>query len=195
MLEQYYAVREYCYKTDLNLHHFPSGEDEYDKKGSILVVTFNDKVIGGARIISSDPEQPIALPLEEDGLNIQSLFPEIRHERYCEFTRLAVLPEFRGMDILTKIIDALSKEAMNQDNRHLFSIAPLKQSRCYKMIFSKLGFNYELLSNITLPDKEFYKGLEDITLSKLDFCDVSRRKVTQVYNKFIATNQERSYAT
>ena len=50
LLEQYYALREQCFREELGLPDFDGSEEECDRKGHILLAIQDGRCIGGARI-------------------------------------------------------------------------------------------------------------------------------------------------
>lgn len=162
MIQQYYKIREKCYREDLSLPDFNGGEDFYDKPSYIAVVRKGDRVIGGARIIISAPEGRVPLSLEEKGFMMADLFPELKLEdkSYCEFSRLAILPEHRGMDSLQELLRSLSYKAINVGCGAIFAITSIPQARCYRRMFRLLGLDFETRSDIKVPFKPLYGDMK-----------------------------------
>ncbi|WP_372742561.1 hypothetical protein, partial [Neptunomonas sp.] len=96
-LNDYYKIREECFRTDLLLTAFDGSEDQHDKEGYILIARDGDRCIGGARINGCSPKADTRLPIENDDFIIKDLFPDLSLEKhaYCQWTRLALLPEYR----------------------------------------------------------------------------------------------------
>ncbi len=142
MLQQYYNIREYAYKETLGLQHFSGQEDEFDIHSHILIVKAGGNVVGGARLIVSTPQNPQMIPLEEDGLDVKSKFPQLDFSQinYCEMSRLALLPEFRNKEIAEEIhrkfIDICARDNIDVG---FARTTPLQQRRT-KTIFNNLGY-------------------------------------------------------
>jgi len=47
LLEQYYALREQCFKQDLGLEEFDGSEEDKDRRGQILIAHIDGQVVGG----------------------------------------------------------------------------------------------------------------------------------------------------
>lgn len=176
LLEQYYAIREHCYRNVENgPKEFDGGEDFYDRISDILIVKHKGKVIGGARIVGKLPGSEIHIPIEAEGICLDDIFPEMSLHKwgYCEFGRLAILENYRSMDLLKAIISSLSRRAQARHYRYLFSIAPLTQSRCYRRVFQKLGFAhpYVIHEDIHLHKSEEECGNLKMYLASLKFPD------------------------
>jgi len=161
LLEQYYKVREQCYREDLHLDDFSGEEDEYDRTGHIIVARKGDVVIGGARLVISTPKNRIKLPLEEEGFQVQELFPDMNLENvgYCEFTRFVVLPEYRKGEACTEISRMLVNQAVKEGCLYQFCISPLLQSRNYRAVGKNIGVLHVIRKDIKVPYKDIYRNL------------------------------------
>lgn len=161
LLEQYYKLREHCYREDLHLDDFSGAEDEYDSIGHIIVVRQGDMVVGGARLVISSPENRIRLPLEEDGFLMKDLFPELDLDNvsYCEFTRFIVSPEFREGAVCKEITRRMIDSAIQEGCIYQFSIAPLLQARNSRMIGKHLGVLHIIKNSVEVPYKSIYQNL------------------------------------
>ena len=60
LLEQYYDLREKCFRKELGLPDFDGGEDERDLQGEIVIARQGDRCVGGARIANGSPRWPVA---------------------------------------------------------------------------------------------------------------------------------------
>ena len=50
LLQQYYDLRERCYRKELGIPDFDGSEDADDQRGRILLAIENGRCIGGARV-------------------------------------------------------------------------------------------------------------------------------------------------
>ena len=162
-LNQYYKIREDCYRDDLGLTCFSGEEDEYDRIGYIAVARIGDKVIGGARLILSHPHSGIRLTLEEENFLMVNFFPELDLEEngYCEITRVAILREYRNTNISKDLFRVIMDRAKSEKCYFHFSTAPLIQARNYKIIAKKLGFISVIRNDIVIPYKQIYDNLKE----------------------------------
>ena len=55
LLQQYYQLRQDCFRRELGLPDFDGSEDESDRKGQILIARIGDRCVGGARIAPGSP--------------------------------------------------------------------------------------------------------------------------------------------
>lgn len=177
LLSSYYKIREECYRAVENgPAAFEGREDHYDRLSDILVIVNNGHVIGGARIFGRAANSRISLPLEEDGFSMKRVFSrlDLNDMPYCEFGRMAILPEYRTLDLLQAMIDRLLKKSISRGYKYLFTMAPYVQSRCYRKIVGTLNFPYpyEIHKDIVMPRKSASEcGVLKMYLSSLQFPD------------------------
>ena len=167
--EQYYQLREMCYRRDLGIDHFDGSEDDYDRDSIIVIAREGRKVIAGGRLTISLPSRPMVLPLEEKGFIMSELFPELKlaSKVYCETTRFAIHPDFRSRAISFLINKELLKIGNKNNCFCQFSVAPLKITRNYAIIARKLGLLHKIVEGVMVPYKATYTHLneEGIALS------------------------------
>ena len=162
LLNQYYELREKCYRNDLMLPNFSGEPDIYDSTGNIFIARKDDVVIGGARMNISSHNERIILPLEEDGFIMQQLFPELHLENksYFETARFVVDYPYRHLTSIGIIISySVIKKAIENKCAYQFTIATLVNSRNIRKICNNLGMKHEILTDIKVPIKPIYSGL------------------------------------
>ena len=159
--EQYYQLREMCYRRDLGIDHFDGSEDDYDRDSIIVIAREGRKVVAGARLTISSPSRPMVLPLEEKGFIMSELFPELKlaSKVYCETTRFAIHPDFRSRAISFLINKELLKIGNENNCSYQFTVAPLKTSRNNAIIGRKLGLLHKIIEGIKIPYKPIYGKL------------------------------------
>lgn len=173
LLEEYFAVREQCYRLvkDGPLN-FSGQEDIFDKTADILIVRNGKKVIGGARIASSNPSFRSLLPLESEGFMMREIFPHLKLQdlSYCEFGRLAVLPQYRSAAMIENIVLTLILRAIETRHKFMFAMNPLVQARCYRKICKKLSLlkPYNIHTEMEIPQKPELCGNLKMYLSSLE---------------------------
>lgn len=160
-LQQYYQIRERCFQTDLGLVSFDGSENEYDRRGLVLIARDGDKCVGGARISGRTRDHGRRLPLEQEGLDLQSWFPQLKHRctAYCQWSRMALLPEYRAVDILREFCKATIGLSLRQGYEYAFNVAGMKQARLYKRLHSSLDRDYRIFQNIPVPVERSFVGL------------------------------------
>ena len=174
-LKEYYQIREQCYRrVPDGPKDFDGSEDMFDRMSDIMIVRANNQIIGGARIYGRTNKNDPNLPLEEDGFLLKNLFPDKQLDRvsYCEFGRMAVLEQFRSKVLLKTIVVNLCQMSIARGYKYLFTMSPLQQARCYRMIINEIDFphKYNIYRDIELPQKsEKIGGVLKMQLSSLKF--------------------------
>ena len=175
LLSGYYEVRQTCYRLVRNgPRNFCGAEDQFDQNSDILVVTLGQRVVGGARISGAGLEKERHLPLEQDGLVLDDVFPELRlsEQTYCEFSRMAILPGYRTPALVDELICSLLTMAILRGYGFLFAMSPLVQARCYRKVVKNNDFPFDFLihDQFVLPPKsEAECGSLKMFLSSLQF--------------------------
>lgn len=159
-LNEYYSIREQCYKSAWGLKTFSGEEDKHDRNGHLLIAKTGNRVIGGARLVLKYPEAPYLLPMEEDGFILQEMLPEyhLTDHIYGEVGRLAILPDFCGGKTLFLGLHLLAM-AQSQNCRYLSTVAPEEQAKKYISIAKQYGFDINMIDNITIPDRPYYNKI------------------------------------
>lgn len=168
-LHQYYRLRENMFISVWGLKHFSGVKDNYDASGLTVLARRSNMVIGGVRINISDVQERAPLPLEGPDLNLAKAFPDLNLEdsAYCEISRLAILPEFQGGNMLAEGAKILMRYAHDQGCKYVFNMAPLPLSRIYRRSMLKLGLHWDVRHDIIVPDREEFEGIK-MVLSVLD---------------------------
>jgi hypothetical protein len=168
--QNYFALRQECYREDLGLKDFSGGWDAHDVAGNVLIARKGNEVVGGARIVVSSPASEQLLPLESKDFRMSEIFPELHLEKaaYCEFSRLAVeRSERTGGNLARDIIIELTREAKARGIRYLFAVSTPLQARCYRKVFKSLGHDYVIDTSVEVPQKEIYGHLKMV----IAYCD------------------------
>ena len=158
LLKQYYKLREECFRNELGLDAFDGTEDKYDKNGKILIVRDGQTCVGGVRITGCFLFGESLMPLEQKGLDISQILPRLSLSLapYCQWERLVLRPEYRGMDMLRGVCKALIRGCASLGYHYAFNVTGIKRARLYKRIHSSLGFDYEIYNQLEMPvDKDF----------------------------------------
>ncbi|OMH38015.1 hypothetical protein [Motiliproteus sp. MSK22-1] len=164
LLEQYYNIREECFRRELGIQSFDGGENDFDRWGRILIVRDGDRCIGGARLSGSTPYSPGLLPLENNGFMVLKVFSKLALEgkSYCQWTRLALLPEYRSMENLQALALSMIQNARACGYSYAFSVAGSNRSRLYRKIYKVLDYDYEIRTDLSVPAEQGFMGLEHL---------------------------------
>lgn len=164
MLEQYYWLREECFRKELGLKAFDGAEDIYDQNGKILIVRDGNTCVGGVRITGCSLFSQSLMPLEQKGLNITQMLPQLTLPLapYCQWERLVLRPEYRGIDMLRGICRALIRGCASLGYHYAFNVTGIKRARLYKRVHSNLGYDYEIYNQLKMPVESNFAHLEHL---------------------------------
>lgn len=167
--QQYYDIRQAVYKDAYNDSNV--GEDYIDHVSKIFVAKAGvGNVIGGIRLTVSTPAEPQILPIENCGVNLRELFPEIDFNNvvYGEATRLTVLPDYRDGEVSLKLQMTSKEYLVKEMGAEIgFGCSTLANTKKFKKFFSFLGYNFIIRAdqriNIETSDAELYLWAIDFT--------------------------------
>lgn len=161
LLQQYYALRTRIYVQKWGLEHFPDGPDEFDNRGMILVARKDKLVVAGVRMLIRSPRSNKPLQIEADGIDLRHELPELNLEKvsYCELSRFARLPEYRGGDFAIQINRALKRKAIAHGVKYGFMLSPRSQARSYRLINQHEGEEYVICDHVPIPDHDDFEGI------------------------------------
>lgn len=164
MLEQYYWLREECFRRELGVQDFNGAEDEHDQNGKILIVRDGQTCVGGVRITGCSLFGQSLMPLEQHGLDISQLLPQLSLPLapYCQWERLVLRPEYRGIDMLKGVCKALIRGCASLGYHYAFNVTGIKRARLYKRIHSALGFDYKIYNKLDMPVEKDFSHLEHL---------------------------------
>lgn len=174
LLDEYDDVRIECYReiTDLPAISDKEGHD-YDLRGDTLLVTYRDIVIGGGKVVGKFPDDKHRIPLDDEYLSLENLFPELKLAEvpYCEFTRMSVLKGFRSPHLLHAIINELVLFSIAKGYKYMFSVSSMAQARCNRQGIRAIGlpFEYTIHKDIEVPNDHGKYGDLKVYLSSLEF--------------------------
>jgi hypothetical protein len=152
LLRQYYRLRKIIYDIELGIS-IPLHNDYFDSISETLIVRNKQKCIGGVRVTVCEPNSNIMLPTEDDEFRLEELLPELNlhSNTYAEFSRLALLPDYRDTTVTDAMYKHLNRKAKQRGVRYVFVITDLLHARLYMRSYRRLGFKVRLMSHINIP--------------------------------------------
>jgi len=180
-LMQYAELVKQYYKKDLNLDLAASNMDKdlcriYPHE-RLFVVRDGETVIGGAKLSFSSAESVTLLPMESKEFRVQKVLPENFSEScYAELGRLVVNPEFRGKEVLARIIQELTSYTLQQGGGYLFVLAPPLNSVLYRRVCKGLSMQVSIHKDVDWGEKDAYRHLQLQLLS----CDIRNLNTTSM---------------
>lgn len=158
-LRQYFFIREYAYRMDLQLQEFSGAEDTIDQYSYFIIARKGHFVVAGARLTISTPHSPRKLPLESEDFFVKHVMPELKYVPYAELGRTAVLPDYRSGDYLNEIFRVASETAIKFGCRYMLGASPAAVARRFRQAFHQLGYPTQIHSDIKPPVKPIHEHL------------------------------------
>lgn len=162
-LRQYYSLREKVYTATWRLTDFDGSEDDFDRRGHIVIARTDDEVVGGVRLNFRRPGERNPLPLEHAGFDLDRILFEynLGDKIGGEISRLALHPRYWGGEPSTILLRSLHSFALNQGMDYALCVSPLAQARNYYRIARKMPSvrEYLILGNAGVPDRPGYEGI------------------------------------
>ena len=151
LLDQYYKLRERCYRNDTGWREYDGSESATDRR-SMIVVAKNSAgtVIGGARFLipgSSEytsneiPDEGYTIrnALEKSGLNVQA--------KYSEISAVAIDKAYRNRESMKKMFCLMIDESIKNGCDYIVGFAIWVASRDHKIAFRSLGYKLDVLKD------------------------------------------------
>jgi hypothetical protein len=159
LLQAYYKIRESCFRRELELPSFDGGEDDFDRQGVIMIARDGSRCVGGVRL-SAGLSTGHGTPLEHEGVALTSIFPQLEEgARYCQLTRLALLPAYRTPESVRKLIGASVALAAEREFDYAFNVAGMNRARLYKRLLTVLGYEYRIFEQVVIEPEEGFGAL------------------------------------
>jgi hypothetical protein len=158
-LRQYFFIREYAYRHDLQLKNFSGQEDTIDRYSHFLIARKGHFCIGGARLTVSSIKNRVLLPLESEEFRITEALPELESVNYCELGRLAILPEYRKGKCLKSLFMLSADTAKDLGCCYMMGVSPPENAIRFKAAYQQLGYHAEIRDDIAAPIKAIHEHL------------------------------------
>lgn len=147
-LQQYYSLRERCYRQELQLAAFDGSEDEQDRKGLILLILSNGHCVGGARI---SPQVTLASQLELVTLN---------HGTCCMWERLVIDPTVRTVYLVREFVVHLINATRDNGFENAMVLSSLRNARFYRRCHTAVGIDFKIHRPVPHCAVGAFAGLE-----------------------------------
>jgi N-acyl-L-homoserine lactone synthetase len=159
LLEQYYELRQQCFRKELGIPDFDGSEDEQDREGQILVAIQDGRVIGGARI---SPNVPAQKQLQELDLKLNSC---------CMWERFVIDPAVRTIQLFRDFCAHLIEFSWLSGFQHALILSSLRNARFYRQYHTTLGIGFKIHRNVPNFAQGAFAGLEHyLSVSNLQDC-------------------------
>ena len=156
LLEQYYKLREKCFRQELKIPDFNGGEDERDREGQILIARIGDRCVGGARIVPESPDQyqvtDLSLPMET----------------CCMWERFVFDPVVRTVQMIRDFCAELIDASRRFGYEYALVLSSRRNARFYRQCHSALGVEFHIHCQMPDAAQGVFSGLEHyLSVSKL----------------------------
>ena len=148
LLEQYYALREQCFREELGLPDFDGSEEECDRKGQILLAIQDGRCIGGARI---SPHVPLQSQVKQ---------LELKREACCMWERFVFDPAVRTLQLIRDFCAQLIHFSRETGYHHAMVLSSLRNARFYRQCHSALGVDFKINRHVPHSAQGAFAGLE-----------------------------------
>lgn len=147
-LEQYYYLRERCFRKDLGLSGFDGSEEDGDRASRIFVALEEGRCMGGVRISAHTP------------LQSQLDLLQIEPETCCVWERFAIDPAKRTVEFFLHFCRHLVEVTRDSGFDHAMVLSSLRNARFYRRCHSALGVDFEIHRPVPHCAQGHFAGLE-----------------------------------
>lgn len=148
LLQQYYGLRERCFREELGLPEFDGSEEEQDRRGQILIGHSNGQCVAGVRINSQVPQLG---PIRELG---------ILPGNCCTWERLVLEPSARSVQLFHDVCASLVSKSRASGYGHALVLSSLRNARFYRKCHSALGVAFQIHRPVPNHAQGAFAGLE-----------------------------------
>ncbi len=148
LLEQYYALREQCFREELGLPDFDGSEEKEDRQGQILLAIQDGRCIGGARI--------------SPNVSLQSQIRQLdlKQDTCCMWERFVFDPAVRTVQMIRDFCAHLIQFSREIGYHHAMVLSSLRNARFYRQCHSALGVGFKIHRHVPHSAKGSFAGLE-----------------------------------
>lgn len=169
LLHQYFLMREAMFVSVWGLKQFSGDQDHFDDVSHVMVARRGLQVLAGGRLTISTSAKPQLMPMEGGDMRLKDMFSDLALEgrTFCEFSRLAILPEFRAGPLFPELAQRFIRRAVAEGVDYAFNMAPVPLARSYRQSMMSFGLNWEIRPDLQVPDREEFEGIK-MVLSVMD---------------------------
>jgi hypothetical protein len=148
LLQQYYALREQCFREELGIPDFDGSEEKRDRISQILIAHRDGRCVGGVRISS---ELQLQAPLGE---------LDLVENACCMWERFVVDPSIRTIKLTREFIAHLIDISDLLGYRHALVLSSMRNARFYRACHTALGVAFEIHRPVPECAQGPFAGLE-----------------------------------
>lgn len=148
LLDQYFKLRQECFRKELGITDFDGSEDEQDRNGQIFLAIEDGNCIAGARISSS-----VALKSQVQQLKME-------RDSCCMWERFAFHPAMRKIQIMYDFCTRLVEASRDAGYHHAMVLSSLKNARFYRRCHTAMGIAFHIHRQVPHCAEGTFAGLE-----------------------------------
>jgi hypothetical protein len=148
LLEQYYALREQCFREELGLPDFDGSEDAHDRQGHIVLAIQDGRCIGGVRI---SPNVSLQSQIQQLGL---------KRETCCMWERFVFDPAVRTVQLIRDFFIHLVEVTREVGFHHAMVLSSRLNARFYRQCGSAIGYKFQIHRHVPHSATGAFSGLE-----------------------------------
>lgn len=170
-LEQYYKLRFDAYRQENGWDEFNAMETRFDRDGKIMVVAKGDELVAGMRVMFSDscPFMSHELPgTQYDYRKFIRKYDPREDLIVSEVASVVVRKDFRNGKVTEAMFQNFFDYAKNRGCSYVFGVSMILTSRNYRKIFSKLGYDLEIVINFPWDLRKTYGNFATLIYTKID---------------------------
>lgn len=162
LISEFVKIRTRAYIDEFeggNSEDFTRSQDEFDRKGRVMLAVKNSEVIGGVRLMFSD--ECDYLSNEHPGTQFEynqvlKRYGQKTGLKIVEVSGVIVKKEYRDFSVVAAMFDLLLKVSIARSCSYIFGTSLIVACRFYRMIFNKMGFYLEIVLSYPWERKELY---------------------------------------
>ena len=148
LLQDYFRLRERCYRQDLQLSDFSGDREVADQFGQILLAHDGRQCVGGARIV---PASTMAWGLPRS---------EILLGKSCAWERAILDPGARSLALAREFCAKLVSESYKMGYKQALVLSSLRNARYYRRCHNALGVDFRIARALPVPQRGPFRDLE-----------------------------------
>lgn len=159
LLQQYYDLRHYSYREENGWKNYDGSENEFDRRGQIVVALKDGKVVGGMRMMFSDQCQFMSNEIPGTQFNYKNLIYKYDTREnliFSEISALVVEKNNRDSNVTSAMMDLLFKASKEHGCHYVFGVAVATVCRSDRRTLRRLGYDVEIVMNFPWRQKETY---------------------------------------
>lgn len=165
LMAKFYELRNEIYVNENNYDHDKWTKTDHESSSEIIVVTENNKLVGGAKLSFSKNKE--LLSDEYEGTD--SIYRKVldRYDLdsdcgYCQIDDMVLAKEYRNGVLTKRVAEFCMVRSLENECKYIFFVASLPQCRLYKSYFTAAGCKDVIISKDTIWMKvEEYNFSED----------------------------------